>query len=192
MDSSFNQELEKLLNLEMVDFPFRASFHDRCTHFKPILHQDKSSIWKFLQHESCSSCSKLSRDIKFVSFGLKLRKLCLVKVRHYFRTHRKFFKSKILKVCQDFLAIFLALQDIFWKYFLHNNCTLPCHLSHPFGIISFGSMVWEIHSFKVGTMTWFSRQILGLDGPIRFSKHAAQISHVFFYLFWPCIGHLFT
>ena len=82
MDSSFNQELEKLLNLEMVDFPFRASFHDCCTHFKPIFHQDKSSIWKFLQHESCSSCSKLSRDIKFVSFGLRLRKLYLVKVRH--------------------------------------------------------------------------------------------------------------
>jgi hypothetical protein len=33
---------------------------------------------------------------------------------------------------------------------------------------------------------------LGLAGPIRFSKHAAQTSHVFFYLFWPCIGHPFT
>jgi hypothetical protein len=28
MDSLFNQELEKLLNLEMVDFPFWASFYD--------------------------------------------------------------------------------------------------------------------------------------------------------------------
>ena len=26
MDSSFNQELEKLPNLEIVDFPFKASF----------------------------------------------------------------------------------------------------------------------------------------------------------------------
>ena len=113
MDSSFNQELEKLLNLEMVDFPFRASFHDRCTYFKPIFHQNKSSIWKFLQHESCSSCSKLSRDIKFYPFGLKLRKLCLVKVRHYFITLRKFSKSKICKICQDLWARFQALQGIF-------------------------------------------------------------------------------
>jgi hypothetical protein len=84
MDSSFNQELEKLLNLELVDFPFRASFHDCYTHFKPIFLQDKSSICKFLQHESCSSCSKISRDIEFAPFVLELRKLCLVKVRQFF------------------------------------------------------------------------------------------------------------
>jgi hypothetical protein len=64
-----------------------------------------------------------------------LRKLCLVKVRHFFRTLRKISKSKIFKICQDFLASFLALQGIIWKYFLHNNCTLPFPISHPFGII---------------------------------------------------------
>jgi hypothetical protein len=152
MDSSFNQELEKLLNLEIVDFPFKASFYGFCTHFKPIFHQYASRIWKFLQHESCSSCFKLSRDIKFVSFGLKLRNLCLVKVRHYFRTLRKFSKSKICKICQDLWAIFLALQGILWKHFLHDNCTLLCPLPHPFGITSFGLLVGEMHSSKVGIM----------------------------------------
>jgi hypothetical protein len=115
MDSSFNQELEKLLNLEMVDFPFRASFHDRCTHFKPILHQDKSSIWKFLQHESCSSCSKLSRDIKFAPFGLKLRKLCLVKVRHIFWTLRKISKSKNLQSLSRLLGQFSCTSRHYLK-----------------------------------------------------------------------------
>ena len=106
MDSSFNQELEKLLNSEMIDFPFRASFHDCCTHFKPIFHQDKSSIWKFLQHESCSSCSKLSRNIKFTPFGSRLRKLCLVKVGHIFGTLRKISKSKNLQSLSRLLGQF--------------------------------------------------------------------------------------
>jgi hypothetical protein len=44
MDSPFNQELEKLLNMEMFDFPFKESFHGFCIHFKPIFHQDAISI----------------------------------------------------------------------------------------------------------------------------------------------------
>ena len=192
MDSSFNQEFEKLLNLEIVDFAFRASFYGFCTHFKPIFHQYASSIWNFIQHKSCSTCSKLSRDIKFVSFGLKLRKLCLVKVGHYFRTLRKFSKSKICKICQDLWASFLALQGIFWKYFLHENYTLPCPLSHPFGIISFGSLVWKIHSSKVGIMNWIFRQHLGQTGPTilqLWNLHLMAIFHLFPLIISICVQH---
>jgi len=126
MDSSFNQELEKLLNLEMVDFPFRASFHDRYTHFKPILHQDKSFIWTFLQHESCSSCSKLSIDIKFAPFGLELRKLCLVKVRHFLGHLEKFLSPKSSKFVKTSWPFFLHFKELFKNTFF--TTIVPFHV----------------------------------------------------------------